>query len=453
MKAESLRNGFLFICLVGGEAVRISQCMIVKNEENNIAKALSWGKEVVWEQIVVDTGSTDRTVEIAKSMGAKTYYFEWIDDFAAAKNFAIHKAEGDWIIFLDADEFFTPEDAEYINSLLEQLSSTGTEAVATGCLNLGAEGKTGSIATQIRIFKNKPSLRYKRRIHEQLLAEEGKREMCVADATQILTFFHTGYAGEVFDKKRTGDRNLRLIKEELKEHPENYEMLGYLGDEYRAMDCLEEAVIYYWKAIEAMPAILDERDSRSAATFSYLLEILIQEGSPDKEIENVYQKASALLPGEGDFAYLAGRHFASKGKYGRAIEYLQLALGKLDEFGTNNRSMILQAHIQDAYEIMAICFLNLKDFQRSIEYSTAILRYSPYSMSALITLLKSLKGDSVNPLVSACWAADFLLKIYDKMSVKDQKILMTAAKENQWPDLERELADRFENAETGESNH
>ena len=93
---------------------RISQCMIVKNEERNIEKALSWGKGVVSEQIVVDTGSTDRTVEIAESMGAKIYHFEWIDDFAAAKNFAISKAKYEWIALLDADEYFSEEDAKKV---------------------------------------------------------------------------------------------------------------------------------------------------------------------------------------------------------------------------------------------------------------------------------------------------------------------------------------------------
>ncbi|MCI9485617.1 MAG: glycosyltransferase [Lachnospiraceae bacterium] len=87
-----------------GRNIRISQCMIVKNEEKNIERALSWGRDVVWEQIVVDTGSTDHTVEIAKRMGARLFHFDWIDDFAAAKNYAIEKAGGDWIAFLDADE-------------------------------------------------------------------------------------------------------------------------------------------------------------------------------------------------------------------------------------------------------------------------------------------------------------------------------------------------------------
>lgn len=65
--------------------MRLSQCMIVKNEERNIERALRWGKGVVWEQIVVDTGSTDRTVELAEKMGAKVFYFEWQDDFRLPK--------------------------------------------------------------------------------------------------------------------------------------------------------------------------------------------------------------------------------------------------------------------------------------------------------------------------------------------------------------------------------
>lgn len=71
----------------------ISQCIIVKNEEDNIERALSWGKKILSEQIVIDTGSTDKTIEIARKMGARVYEFPWIDDFSAVKNYAISKAE------------------------------------------------------------------------------------------------------------------------------------------------------------------------------------------------------------------------------------------------------------------------------------------------------------------------------------------------------------------------
>ena len=85
------------ISLTAGKKLRISQCLIVKNEESNIERALSWGKDIMWEQIVVDTGSTDRTVELAKKAGAKIFSFPWTDDFAAAKNYALEQAKGDWI--------------------------------------------------------------------------------------------------------------------------------------------------------------------------------------------------------------------------------------------------------------------------------------------------------------------------------------------------------------------
>ena len=113
---------------------KISQCMIVKNEEKNIEKALSWGKGVVSEQIVVDTGSTDRTVELAEKMGAKVYHFEWIDDFSAAKNFAISKAKYEWIALLDADEYFSEEDAKKLLFYIRQLNDSKYDIIATNLL-------------------------------------------------------------------------------------------------------------------------------------------------------------------------------------------------------------------------------------------------------------------------------------------------------------------------------
>ena len=107
--------------MTAGKKLRISQCLIVKNEESNIERALSWGKDIMWEQIVVDTGSTDRTVELAKKAGAKIFSFPWTDDFAAAKNYALEQAKGDWIAFLDADEYLMPEDAKKLYNVLKGL--------------------------------------------------------------------------------------------------------------------------------------------------------------------------------------------------------------------------------------------------------------------------------------------------------------------------------------------
>ena len=100
----------------------ISACVIVKNEEKNLPAWLDGVKNIADEIIVVDTGSTDKTVEIAEKAKVNLYRFEWIHDFAAAKNFALSKAKGDWIIFLDADEYFDKPARKKIKPLLKKLS-------------------------------------------------------------------------------------------------------------------------------------------------------------------------------------------------------------------------------------------------------------------------------------------------------------------------------------------
>ena len=136
----------------------ISQCMIVKNEEKNIRQALSWGKGIVSEQIVVDTGSTDQTIEIARQMGAKVFSFSWIDDFAAAKNYAISLAEYEWIALLDADEFFSSEDASKLLSYIENISDD-YDSIVTRWIHLDNKGQVLAADSQIRVFRNLESLR------------------------------------------------------------------------------------------------------------------------------------------------------------------------------------------------------------------------------------------------------------------------------------------------------
>ena len=98
--------------------MKLSACVIVKNEEKNLPQWLSYANAAADERIVVDTGSTDRTVELARAAGAQVYSFPWQENFAAAKNFAIEQATGDWIAFLDADEYFPPEDCLAVRALL-----------------------------------------------------------------------------------------------------------------------------------------------------------------------------------------------------------------------------------------------------------------------------------------------------------------------------------------------
>lgn len=403
--------------------IRISQCMIVKNEEKNIERALSWGRDVMWEQIVVDTGSTDRTAELAESMGAKVYTFPWIHDFSAAKNYAIEQARGEWIAFLDADEYMVPEDARKLFEVLDNPDSHRFDGISTGWQQLDAEGNIFASGTQIRFFRNKPDIRYRRRIHEQLESTQG-RELLIGDAVASLSIFHTGYQGEAYARKNQGGRNRKLILEELRDNPKDYEMMGYMGDE-----CLEEgdragAEQWYRRSAENMPDKLPETDQRSAVTYTRLLRILTEkeEASWD-DVKIVYDRAVTHFPKEADFDYVAGRFFATAGKAGKACTHLETALRKLNDFGCSNRALLLAANLLDAYDLLVRCCYETGESQKCVSYAAACLKYDKYRMSVLSRLLLLLapeggKGEDYHRVL------EFFEGIYDLSSLKDRVFLV-----------------------------
>ena len=271
----------------------ISQCMIVKNEEKNIRRALSWGKDIMCEQIVVDTGSSDRTVEIAREMGAKIFFFPWINDFAAAKNFAIDQAKGDWIAFLDADESFTPEDTKKIPEILEYVGDD-VDGLLTGIVDLDENNNITSGGTMIRFFVNRPDLRYVGKIHEHLV-RKGRSGLHLTDATKQLAFLHTGYQEQEKRDKSKFERNLNIILEILKQEPENCDYLGYLGDTYSSDGKNEEARDAYKKAVAAMPEKLGVYDQRSSYTYTNLLRVSQCLNAPEAEVEAIYKEAVEKL--------------------------------------------------------------------------------------------------------------------------------------------------------------
>ena len=186
--------------------IKISQCMIVKNEEQDIRRALSWGKGIVSEQIVVDTGSTDNTVQIAEEMGAKVFHFEWCDDFSAAKNYAIEQASGDWIAFLDADEYFSEQDARKIPGLLKKIENASLKSgrihlVRTALVDLNDDGEIFSVGQQDRIFRNMKGLRYKNRTPCPRSYMFFKRS---APALHYSGFVHHAHRLQALHKRRKG---------------------------------------------------------------------------------------------------------------------------------------------------------------------------------------------------------------------------------------------------------
>lgn len=202
--------------------MKLSVCYIVKNEEKNLPLSLETVRPVADELIIVDTGSTDGTPKIAKDAGATILDFAWRDDFAAARNFALDHATGDWIVFLDADEgFLHPEKVR--DKIAEIDARTPpVDAVMVTRVNVDPEtnAKQGNDRA-VRIFRNIPEIRYQGRIHETIAHTSGKLSLCHDNAP--LSVYHTGYA-ESFGKQKN-ERNFRILQQEIAERgeqPEHY---------------------------------------------------------------------------------------------------------------------------------------------------------------------------------------------------------------------------------------
>jgi tetratricopeptide (TPR) repeat protein len=193
---------------------RVSLCMIVKNEEHNLPDCLGSVAGLVDEMIVVDTGSTDRTAEVAQQLGAKVYSFPWVDSFAAARNESLRHATGDWIFWLDADDRLDAENRQRLGTLFANLPDENV-AFVMKCLCLpDPVSRRSTTVDHIRLFRRHPELRWRYRVHEQILGS--LRALGGRVRWSDVVIHHTGYQDPAL-RQRKLQRDQRLLMLELNE--------------------------------------------------------------------------------------------------------------------------------------------------------------------------------------------------------------------------------------------
>lgn len=193
--------------------IALSVCMIAKNEEQNIARCLECLALYGFELIVVDTGSSDRTKEIAGRYTDKVYEFPWRDDFAAAKNFAVSKASNEIVMVVDADEFLEPVGQQELRKL-QRMTEEKPDAVGRVCRRnvFERDGERRENDEWINRIFSKKRFFYEGRIHEQVTAREGGDYETYRTG---LSFLHTGYDLPREQRKEKAARNIHLLKQEL----------------------------------------------------------------------------------------------------------------------------------------------------------------------------------------------------------------------------------------------
>ncbi|MBQ2411378.1 MAG: glycosyltransferase family 2 protein, partial [Selenomonadaceae bacterium] len=252
--------------------MKISACYIVKDEEKNLAQSIGSLRDAVDEIIVADTGSEDNTIAVARQLGAAVYSFPWQEDFAAARNFALSRATGDWLILLDADEYFTESTAGNIRSLL-----AGAAQEVNGLLIQMVNYDTDRQVEQdrfyqLRIVRNLPGLSYEGIVHERLRLKGGDIPGVALVKSNLLEIYHTGYRTESSEAKSR--RNLRLLQKALAAGSSEAELSLYLCVTYAALKEWDKALHYGW---------LNVHQGRSSITYAAQCHRILLEYYADKD--------------------------------------------------------------------------------------------------------------------------------------------------------------------------
>lgn len=229
--------------------IPVTVCIIAKNEEKHIEECLKHLKKYDLEVVVTDTGSTDRTKEIAEKYADKVVDFPWINDFAAARNFCASHASNNWIIAIDCDEYVNSLDVRILRILMQKFPRhSGVLRIKN--LVPGNDGSTGYVTDDVPRMYNKNYYHFRFAIHEQICFKETVKQEEMVDAFLIpMEVIHHGYILTGDDMKRKQERNLKLLEESIKNNPTNGYNYFQVGQSNFVIGNIDTAVEAYEKGL------------------------------------------------------------------------------------------------------------------------------------------------------------------------------------------------------------
>lgn len=211
--------------------MKLSLCMIVKNEQTTLPKCLSSVKNLVDEMVVLDTGSTDNTPQIAKKFGAEVHHFEWCNDFSAARNEALKYVTGDWVLVLDADESLTQKIVPQLKEAIQREEYLLINLVRH---EVGAEQSPYSLVS--RLFRKHPEISFSRPYHalvddsvSTLIDKEPHWQIGYLEGVAIL---HTGYQKDTIARQNKFAKAQAAMEKFFAAHPNDPYVCSKLGAVY-----------------------------------------------------------------------------------------------------------------------------------------------------------------------------------------------------------------------------
>lgn len=329
-----------------GKKASLSLCMIVKDEGKTLERCLNSVKSFINEIIIVDTGSKDNTVEIAKKFNAKIYKFKWIDDFSAARNFAFSKATSDYIMWLDGDDFINEDDIKKIESLLSNMDSSYDYISAEYILARNSEGKVSTSLRRNRIVKRQSAFLWVGNVHEYL-AVYGKG-------------LEGNFSIEHGKVKEYTDRNLQIFKTMEKNNKKfTPRDIYYYANELFDNGYYKESINQYNKFIDTKEGWIE--DIKGA--YLKIIRALNLINEKDKIVDVALESLKIDTP-TAEIACSLGEYYFEKENYNQAAFWYRVALdsrpSSLNMSLTNSDYYTWIPSIQ-----LTVCYYNLGNLKCS----------------------------------------------------------------------------------------
>ena len=339
--------------------ITISLCMIVRNEENTIARCLDSVKEIPDEIVIVDTGSTDRTKEIVQQYTNKIFDFTWIDDFAAARNFAFSKATMDYILWLDADDVLTDSDRDQFLKLKKNLDPLMDAVNMPYLLGFDQFGTVTFSLRRNRLVKKSKNFRWIGAVHEYLevYGHVLNSDICVT---------HKGTGSD------DSDRNLRIF-EKRKAKGESFSPrdLYYYANELFDHQLNNRAIETYQEFLKTGQGWVEDKLSACGK----LADCFQNLGEKDKQLEYIFKSFEHASP-RAEFCCRLGYYFLSAEQYEQGVFWYKLAtqLEKpIDSWGP----MIEACWTWLPYLQLCVCYDRLGKHELAYEHNEIARKYRP----------------------------------------------------------------------------
>jgi glycosyltransferase involved in cell wall biosynthesis len=341
--------------------------MIVKNEERFLRDCLESVKDVVDQIVIVDTGSVDLTVDIAKEYGAEIYHFPWCGDFSAARNESLKYATCEWIMWMDADERLAPESIEHLLRILtfEELPVVYSVKIHS----IWQDNSTIQLSSAHRIFNNYKGIYFSGKIHEQIVSSASAVNAEERDSNVVI--HHLGYGLDLESRKRKNRRNRDLLEQMVKKSPDSAYAHYTLAQHYSMTEEHAKALMHYEKAY----ALKQFDKSMTASLLNTMAESHVKLGNYD--IAKKFCKISlTMIPVQVGGYYLLYEIANKQNNYKGAITWLKKLHEQNKEVKLSKKRISTDILIDEDRILYTIGFNYLKsgDLKKAVTYYEKVFR-------------------------------------------------------------------------------